>query len=665
MEQPPLDQDRGSKKEKQLVLNIVEFIVKLRDDSSGPLGELGKNTKAAKYTTDQLTDANKKLKEATGKSAGSISDLKAKIKGLQDMKELLPPGATKHMKAVNEEISKLQKNLSKLEGSKPTGLMGSFKGIADAIPPIFKNPMVLIGAGLTASINQGMKNSQTKLDFELLLGKDSGDNLYQSLKRLKPILGEGIFNFGKDLANSGVAADKVTPMLNNLGEVARGDEQKLAGLTQAFGDLQKEGKLTESVMSQMEAGGFKPLVLLSQQTGQSMATLRRRFDEGKISAKEVGRALEAATKPGGQFYGNLEKIANSPMGGWNTLIEKVKELTSWLGDALMPIVSVVLDYLIGGFEMVAAGVKTVVEWMEPLAKWTKENSDLLGLLASTLGGLVIGIKAVTVAKTLWVAVTGGLTTAVQAMSASIMAIPVIGWILAAIAAIIAAVVYLRNNFEGFGEFFSNLWEQCKASFSLFTINIKQGFEFVMYHLQRAWLKFQDFHQFLTGVFQNIGNAIKLAFQFKFSEAKEALTAKITTKASGEIDALEKEHEKKSEDFEKQKAEQFARIVSHPLAGIIKRKKDESESASDASTDAVGASDKQKQDYLTARDTKSKTTEGINAVSGGGVKNITITVQKMGCDNEFVIQGGTKQAAMDLGRMIREEMVRALASASGQ
>lgn len=638
-------------------MNVVEFILSIKDGASHPLGSLTKAALGSKYSLDDLTKANEKLRGVTDKTGNSIGSVRDKIRKLQEMKEFLPVGASKQIRQVNEEIEKLEKGLSKLDGKKPEG--GGFKSFLTGLAV----PALAIGGGIVASINQGMKNSKSKLDFEILVGKDSGDQLYAGLKKMKGLLGDGVFELGKELADS-MDSSKIIPTLQRLGDVSRGDQGKLAGLSSAFSQLTKDGKLSDSTLSALEQNGFKPLVAISETTGESLTKVRQRFAEGKISAGELEKALKASTDQGGRFHGVMQQLANSPSGKWNEFLEKISLATEWLGDKLLPVAMEVIDYFTVGFEAIREPLGVFVGWLADAYKWIKNNKDVLEPLVTVLGGFAIGIYSVIAAKAAWIAITTGLTTSITAMSAAIMAIPVIGWILAAIAAIIAAVVYLRNNFEGFGVFFKNLWEQMKASFSIFVTSIKQGFEYVTYGMQMAWLKIKSFGQYIAGVFANIGNALKLAAQFKFGEAKAALTATITTEASKEIEDLDKSHKEKQDGYEKEKLDAFKQILLHPLEGIIKRKSEEKDSLA-ASEDATGGKNNQGIVDPQKRDLKGNNVkDNINAISGGGVKNIIVTVAKLNCDNHYHVQGN-KQIAYDIGREVEEQITRAIASASAK
>jgi hypothetical protein len=642
-------------------MNIVEFIVKLRDGLSDPLKKVTSVSGASTNALDKLSESNKKLKGLMGSTSDSANDLRTKISKLQEFRDILPANSTKQIQKINTEIDKLTGKITKIETMQGGGMKSYFSSMVSQIPPIFTNPIFLIGAGVTATLNQGMKNSKTKLELGNLVGKEAGADLYKSLTKLKPVMGDEVFDFGKKLVASGVASDKVSGTLNRLGDVANGNKQSLAGLVDTFAEMRVEGKFNEEGFKKLGLLGFNPLTQLSKMTGQSMATLTKKMQEGKISVSDIEKALEAATSKGGQFYGNMEAINSSPTGKLDILLAKLANLGSIMGEYLMPVFTTVIGYAVDSFEWLSQNIEAVVQWMQPLVAWGVKNADMLGLLGSVLAGVVIGIQAVTLAKTIWITVTGGLTTAIQVMSAAIMNIPVIGWILAAIAAIIAAIVYLRAHFTGFGKFFENLWIIAKANWTYFVSNIKQGFDSIWYYMQLVWLKLKSFGQYIGELFSNIGESLKLAAQFKFSEAKAKLTAEITTEASKEIEQLDKEHDAKQDGYKKEQMDALKTIMETPLKGIIKAKED-TEDANAATEDAFG---KKSSGDMKMASTDAKVADGVNAISGGGVKNITVTIGKMIESSYITVTQETKQAAKDLERMIEEGMVRAVASASGR
>lgn len=624
-------------------MNIVEFILQLQDGMSDPLSGVDKSSQKAKFSTDQLTEANKRLREATGKSTGTVGELKTRIDKLKEMRSLLPASAHTHVKEVTSEIKKLQKQLDTLEGKKLSGLSGMFQELKSSIPPMFLNPLALIGAGAAAAINKGMQSSSQKLDFEILMGEDSGEALFTNLEKLKGVVGEGVFDIGKDLHQSGVAVSKITPMITQLGEVAAGNQQKFAALGGAFGELQKEGKLTDSILSAMKSNGFDPLTTISLKTGESLSHLTKRLQEGKVSAEEVAAALQSATGPGGQFYGNLEKINNSPMGMWNQLIERISTLASIVGEALLPLAVPAIDLLSFGFGLVADAIGTVVGWLKPLMQFVQENNDAMLVLGVTVGAIALAVNGLTLAKTAYMAISKAVIAVQAAFNAVLLANP-IGIVIGLIGGLVAGVMIAWNKFEGFRKVIYGVWETVKSVFTSIANLFKQ-------------------------IFSPIGEAIAAIKEGRWMDAaKEAGKLLFNISPIGIV--------KNVVEFSKgggfdDVGQAYARGAAKGAESWAKSQQ-EKESASVDAVNGMGETDAQREqrerrqlelEQKLRSDKQAK--ENVNAISGGGVKNITITVGKMFETVNNYIENGTKQYARELERIAEEAVVRAIASASNR
>jgi len=178
--------------------------------------------------------------------------------------------------------------------------IGAVKGIAD-----------LGQAGLKVA----MAREQIQAQMEVLTGSE------QAAKKLiaatieldqKSALSATQFqDSAKVLLGYGMTVSEITPMLNKLSEISMGNNEKMQSLTLAFGQVRANGRLMGQEVLQMVNAGFNPLQEISRTTGESMVSLRKRMEDGKVSFEEVARAMETATEKGGRFYGMNEKMAGT------------------------------------------------------------------------------------------------------------------------------------------------------------------------------------------------------------------------------------------------------------------------------------------------------------------------------------------------------------------
>lgn len=641
---------------------IVEFIIKMQDGITSPLQKMSSNSNTANQSLLKLTASNKQLTGMIAGTSSSVTTLNSKIEKLKAFRDILPSSSEHRIKAVNNEISKLNKEVERLQSvGSGGGLKKIFTDAFSGLPEFLKNPFVLVGAGLTAAINSGLKNSSEKLDYQLLLGNDAGQALYKSIKNTAPAsMRDSFLQGGKSLVSSGHDPNKTNKMLSQIGDVSLGKEDRFNGLLSAFTNVQKEGKLTEGSLQQLNDAGFKPLVSLNRATGESMDSLRKRFEDGKISIKDLEIAFDSATGPGGEFEGKLKAISESPMGKWDLFKTKIFDLTSAFGDSLMPVFGKGIDLLTIGFDWLSAGIDWTVKVLSDLATWVDKNSVLVYSLAgAVLGGVVaykayqavsmlvylwqmrdlVGTSLLTTAKGALTVVTGGLTIAQNALSAAFLTSP-IGWVVVGLGALAGGIVYAWNKFEGFREVVYGLWDACKEVFDSIGRLFKQIFEPIGEALSAIqdgrWMDaVKATGKLLYNI--SIGGIIDNTIGF----LKNGGLSGVGAAYDGGKEKGSKSWED-SQDKKKEKDEKF----ETPEAKLF---------------DYLKKSDLSKN----TKDNKSTTADGVNAVSGGGMKNVSIVIHKMLDNTSIVVQNGTQQLGRDIQRVVEESLIRAVASASGR
>lgn len=162
------------------------------------------------------------------------------------------------------------------------------------------------------------------------------------------------------------------------------------------------------------------------------------------------------------------------------------------------------ELLMPAIKQIVGWVQTFVDWLNGLSDGTKKTVVTIALLVAALGPvlIVIGkvISAVGTIMTVVPKIAGVINTvkgAFAALNTTILANP-ITLIIAAIAALVAAFIYLWNNCDGFRQFWIELWE-----------NVKQV-------AVTAWTAIKDF-------FSQVWEAIKMIFSTVFEVIKTLVT----------------------------------------------------------------------------------------------------------------------------------------------
>ncbi len=250
------------------------------------------------------------------------------------------------------------------------------------------------GAGALGFVGWGVKLAadaeQASIAFRVLMGDaDKAKELLSEIKvmALNTPFGEaGLRRGAQTLLQFGVAGENVMPVMNMLGDISLGNEEKFRLLALAFGQMSSAGRLMGQDLLQFINSGFNPLQEISRTTGESMAALKARMEAGGISAQEVARAFQSATGEGGRFNGMMNEMANSISAKWAKLTEETGQLAMKLGTQLLPALNT----------LIAAGSQ-VVSWFGQVDRSTMVWVASIGAAIYITPKLIAGIKAISLA----------------------------------------------------------------------------------------------------------------------------------------------------------------------------------------------------------------------------------------------------------------------------
>ena len=239
--------------------------------------------------------------------------------------------AEKAVKGFKDQVKELEK-------AKPQSLTDSLKNLA----------MTYIGlsaavSGLKMSLKLAAEAESSKIAFEVMTGSAStAEKLLKDFKKLdvqSPINYADFTRAGKTLLQFGVAAEMITPTLRQLSAVSLGNSEQFQSLTLAFSQVSAAGRLTGQDLLQFVNAGFNPLQEISRTTGESMIALKKRMEDGGVSAAEVAKAFELATSAGGRFAGMNERLENSLAGQFSKMEGDIKASATAIGASLIPAVT--------------------------------------------------------------------------------------------------------------------------------------------------------------------------------------------------------------------------------------------------------------------------------------------------------------------------------------
>ena len=299
-------------------------------------------------------------------------------------------------------------------------------------------------------------------------------------------------NLTGDVKLSGAAIGDVTIATTNADGSMRSLSAILADCRGAFAGMTEAEKANnaEALVGKNAMSGFLALMNAAPE------------DIAKVSGA-VNNCKDAAKNMADTMQDNLE-------GQLTILKSQLQELAISFGDLLMPAV-----------RSIVSGLQGMVDVLNAMPDGVKQVIMIIALLAAVLGPVLIIIgKVISAVGTIMTivpklaGVINTVKTAFGALNAVMLANP-IAIVIAAIAALVAAFVYLWNTNEEFRQFWISLWEsvketaiQCWQAISAF---LSQAWEAIQNTAVSVWNGIRDFFSGLwTGIqtlFTTVVNAI--------------------------------------------------------------------------------------------------------------------------------------------------------------
>ncbi|MCM1166760.1 MAG: tape measure protein [Ruminococcus sp.] len=251
-----------------------------------------------------------------------------------------------------------------------------------------------------------------EISFETLLGsKEKADALFGSIREFAvntPMTMGALASGAQTLLGFGIAADKVMPIMQAIGDVSMGDAQKFNSLTLAFAQASSAGKLAGQDFLQMVNAGFNPLNEMARTTGRSFKELKKDMEDGKITTAMLEGAFMSAASEGGQFYGMLEKQSqgikgalSNLQGAWDDMLNDIgSKQQSVFVDGVNMLTDLLKNYepFLNAILSVAAAygaykAALMAVWVIEKARALAENIQLIMMFRKELGLLTAAQQA--------------------------------------------------------------------------------------------------------------------------------------------------------------------------------------------------------------------------------------------------------------------------------
>lgn len=342
--------------------------------------------------------------------------------------------ATERSQKLEESIGKIGKKSTQVGKDVKSGLLDNIAKIGQSFVGL--QAMASTAAGIfTPIFEEGMARQNALSDFETLIGKNDAKVYTDKLRNSNAatLYGASTINENaKSMLAYGVDKDTVMQMQDVLGDIAMGDKNKMTSLATAFSQMSSLGKLQTQDWKQMVGAGFNPFTQMQKDLGKTAEELDTMMQKGQITADMVKDAFVNATKEGGQFFGSMAGTIEGTLGGKIAVMKsKFDDLKAKLFDLALPIAEKIVP-------LVTEKVLPLIEKMLPLVE----------KLMPVLDGVIWLISELTDYITEnWEAISE-LAIGFGAIYGAIMLVTSpVTWIILAIGALAAGLVWLVNNWE--------------------------------------------------------------------------------------------------------------------------------------------------------------------------------------------------------------------------
>lgn len=265
-----------------------------------------------------------------------------------------------------------------------------------------------------------------------------------------------ITRLGTNTSGARDAIEKLGVQFYNSDGTARSLGDVLVDLCDATVNMTTEQKAAfASTVAGAEAQ--KGLLAILNQGSSAYTDLNQKLKESSGNADEMAGTLESG-------LGGAIRSLSSAWEGFKVKLAQKFEVP--LSDLIRALANFITTSAIPALDGLVSAITPVVDALIKFGNWMKEGSagaELLKVVIIAVTAAFTAWQTIAAAQSIWTKLTTGIAAAQKAftaLGAAMMANP-IGAVIALIAALVAAFVYLWNNCEGFRNFWIDLWENIK------------------------------------------------------------------------------------------------------------------------------------------------------------------------------------------------------------
>lgn len=483
----------------------TEWILELVDKVTGPM----KNVVSSSEKAAEGVEGIGKKADETGEKVKAMSaiDLYAINDSVQNIAEefgkLNAPGAAfnaqlKDLEAITgvtgdalEELGDKGRATAIAFGGDASAMLESYKGVLSKLgPEVANNQDALnlmgediailsktmkgdaVGAmnALTTSVLQFGSEIEDPMEMARLM-TDQMNTMAAASKEGSaevPLIQQSIKQAGLAAKNANIDFEETNAVIQALGKGTIYGSEAGVGFRNMLGKMAGTDVLPKAALAKIEALGIN-YDLVSDKTVpfiDRLKELQKAQADGTLVAQIFGVENQNSVNTILNNIPFIEQLT-SKITGTNTAVEQADIVMSGYNERMARTKAWFTDLAIGAFDVTSKMTPLVditagaVMTFANLANASKGIKVLFGVLKTmpVVGSLIQAGSAI--ASTGF----GMMTAAAKVLSVAIMNIPIIGWIAAVVAGLIALGAYFYNTSEKFRGFVWGLWESTKAVFT--------------------------------------------------------------------------------------------------------------------------------------------------------------------------------------------------------
>lgn len=420
-----------------------------------------------------------------------------------------------------DDIESTNKSIENNTNNTSSKMNGAFTKVAKVGIAALVAAAIAAGAVITKNIGGAIERIDTLVAFPRMLkslgvsseeAASSTSKLSESLRGLPTSLNDGAKGV-QGFVTSGLAVDRATRAFlgfNNAMLAANVETGAAQATMQQLNQALSRGRIDGAEWNSIAANIPTVMQAIQNETGKSKDQLRELFTQNPQAL--IDNIIRLNEKGGGGLE-SLEKQARNATGGIGTAFanlnnaiqrgiqnivtnigggdleagqKKISDFISTIGISFGDGLIAIGD----GLKFASEAISVVIEWLQPLINYIKQNQTLMEVLKTTLivlGGILVG------------AVLAGITVVVGAVAL----------LTAAIDTLVKAFTWVMEVGIAAWNGIVSVWNKAANFFTGVVNNIKNAFSVLVGFFQGLW---GNISNIFTSIGTSIGNAIGGAFK---------------------------------------------------------------------------------------------------------------------------------------------------------